>query len=93
MNDLDFERASKLDDVVIELEEAINLLSIYSEHADEETQCYQKLSFEKRQELAMCYVNRLPMLDALLYSAWKKISAQKEIIEQISESFYSKKDE
>lgn len=94
MNNLNFDNATKLKNVVLEIEEALNLLLIYSEHADDETQWHDPtLSEEKRKEIALTYVCRLPMLDSLICLAYKKIKAQIKTIEQISESLHSEKNE
>lgn len=88
-----FEMDTCLDDVILEMEHAQNLLICLNEFLDDEGFAPNKNSMEEIKYAGVALLERLPTHLPLLYCAIEKITREREHLIQINDKIYASADQ
>lgn len=83
------EYAAKLEDAAFALEQAMNLMQIFFEFTQDEGYISENDSFEDVKNKSVAFIERHPVYETVLTSAFDIVKDQKDRINKISDELYT----
>lgn len=79
-----FKKSTDLEDTVVKLDRAENLMQMFFEHTEEESFIPQKTTLEEAKQIAFTFTTRFSMFNALIEAVFDIVHSEKSNIEKIS---------
>ncbi len=79
-----FEKSTDLEDTVVKLDRAENLMQMFFEHTEEESFISQNTTLEEAKQIAFTFTTRFSMFNALIEAVFDIVHSEKSNIEKIS---------
>lgn len=79
-----FENATDLEDTVVKLERAENLMQMFFEYTEDESSIPENINLEEAKQTALIFTTRFSMFSALIEAVFDIVHSEKANIEKIS---------
>ena len=79
-----FEKSTDLEDTVVKLDRAENLMQMFFEHTEEESFIPQNTTLEEAKQTALIFTTRFSMFSALIETVFDIVHSEKANIKKIS---------
>ena len=79
-----FENATDLEDTVVKLERAENLMQMFFEYTEDESSIPENINLEEAKQTALIFTTRFSMFSALIEAVFDIVHSEKSNIEKIS---------
>ena len=79
-----FENATDLEDTVVKLERAENLMQMFFEYTEDESSIPENINLEEAKQTALIFTTRFSMFSALIETVFDIVHSEKANIEKIS---------